>query len=98
LVLEEETTYDFLGRVTRATLPYGLSLPVMVALTMTDTGDQLQAGFSYDGQGRLQMVAYPQVPGVNPLVVRREYDTYGNLVTVRDNADGTRYWQLRGAR
>jgi RHS repeat-associated protein len=74
----------------------GLSRPAMVALTLTDTGDQLQAGFAYDGQGRLQMVAYPQVPGVNPLVVRREYDTYGNLVTVRDNADGTRYWHLQG--
>jgi RHS repeat-associated protein len=74
----------------------GLSRPAMEALTLTDTGDQVQAGFAYDGQGRLQMVAYPQVAGVNPLVVRREYDTYGNLVTVRDNADGTRYWHLQG--
>jgi RHS repeat-associated protein len=66
------------------------------ALTLTIGGETLHAGFDYDGKGRLHRVTYPQAPGVDPLTVLREYDAYGNLVAVRDNAGGTPYWQLTG--
>lgn len=81
-VSEKRYTYDALAR------------PASVALTLD--GDTLQATFGYDKLGRLGLIAYPQIPGVDPLVVRREYDEYGNLVRVQDNAGGEPYWRLDG--
>lgn len=58
--------------------------------------DVLEAQFGYDSVGRLRVVTYPQVLSVTPLVVVRDYDGYGNLVAVRDNAGGEPYWALKG--
>jgi RHS repeat-associated protein len=71
-----------------------LSRPEGVALALgTDT---FMAAFGYDAQGRLHKTTYPQTAGVDALVVLRDYDAFGNLIKVRDNAGGVPYWQLTG--
>jgi YD repeat-containing protein len=94
-------TYDTaphgVGRVASVTSPSGnvksygydpLSRPASVSLTIE--GETFTSSFGYDGLGRLSTIAYPQAEGVDPLVVRYEHDSSGNLVTVRDNATGRR--------
>jgi RHS repeat-associated protein len=78
----KQTTYDALSR------PEGIALAL--------GGETFAASFGYDGQGRLHRTTYPQASGVDPLVVLRDYDAYGNLVKVRDNTGGKPYWQLTG--
>jgi RHS repeat-associated protein len=63
-------------------------------LSLSANGELLQATFGYDAVGRLRLMTYPQFDHVDPLVVLRDYDGYGNLVKVRDNAGGNPYWQL----
>ena len=69
-----------------------LSQPSSVSLGLG--GETFTASFGYDGKGRVHEIVYPQQPGVDPLIVLRDYDVYGNLVRVRDNAGGKPYWQL----
>jgi RHS repeat-associated protein len=99
-------TYDTathgLGRVASVENPVSvkqftydsLSRPEGVALALgTDT---FAAAVGYDAQGRLHKTTYPQAAGVDPLVVLRDYDAFGNLTKVRDKAGGVPYWQLTG--
>ena len=90
-----------IGRIASVTSPSGnveaygydpWSRPASVALTVE--GETFASTFTYDGLGRLYMVAYPQTDDVAPLAVRREHDSSGNVIAVRDNASGATYWSL----
>jgi RHS repeat-associated protein len=97
---EYDTAAHGIGKLASVTNPVSvkrytydpLSRPASVALALGS--ETLQATYSYDPQGRLHLISYPQVPGVTPLVLLRDYDARGNLVAVRDNAGGKPFWQL----
>jgi RHS repeat-associated protein len=72
-----ELKYDVSGRPTSASL--------------TLDGETFATGATYDAQGRLDTLTY-QAPGVEPLVVQRDYDPYGRLRSVRDGSTGDPYW------
>jgi RHS repeat-associated protein len=61
-------------------------------------GETFLATLGYDAVSRLRTIGYPQAPGIAPLVVLRNYDPYGNLIEVRDNASvkAPPFWKLTG--
>jgi RHS repeat-associated protein len=60
-------------------------------------GETFLATFGYDALSRVRTISYPQAPGVAPLVVLRNYDPFGNLIEVRDNASSKApFWKLTG--
>ena len=96
-----DTAPHGIGRIASVTSPTGnvetygydpLSRPSSATLAVE--GETFASTFGYDGQSRLQLVAYPQADGVDPLVVRYDHDSSGNVVAVRDNATGTAYWRV----
>jgi RHS repeat-associated protein len=97
---EYDTAPHGIGKLATVTNPVSvkrytydpLSRPASVALALGS--EILQATFGYDAQSRLHVIAYPQAPGVAPLVLLRDYDARGDLISVRDNAGGKPFWQL----
>ncbi len=71
-----------------------LSQPQTHTLTLGDTGESFSSTLYYDTLGRVSHITYPSAPGVDPLEVRREYDAFGNLVAVHDDATATTFWQV----
>src|SRR6185437_15924066 len=98
-----DTAPHGIGRIAHVTSPAGhvdaytythLSQPEKHTLTFADTGESFSSTLSYDTLGRLSTVAYPSPPGVDPLTTRRQYDAFGNVVEVRDDATKASYWAV----
>jgi RHS repeat-associated protein len=98
-----DTAAHGIGKIAKVTSPAGhvdvytytsLSQPATHTLTLGDTGDTFESGQSYDALGRVSLVFYPPPVSTDEMIVRREYDAFGNLVTVRDDTTQATYWQL----
>jgi len=76
-------TYDALGRL------QGTGLEI--------DGESFATGVTYDTLGRVDVVSYPQAPGLGAFAVRRQYDAHGHLVAVRNAANSAAYWQVTSA-
>jgi YD repeat-containing protein len=75
--------YDFFGRLQTTEL-------------LLDN-EVFASNITYDAFGRPETITYPQGAGVAPFAVKRQYDTYGHLLAVRDAATNAPYWELWGA-
>ena len=98
-----DTAAHGVGKIAKVTSPAGhvdtytytpLSQPATHTLMLGDTGETFESGQSYDALGRVSLVLYPPPVSIGELVVRREYDAFGNLVAVRDDTTQAAYWQL----
>jgi len=63
-------------------------------LAIAGESDTLQAMLGYDALGRVATIAYPTPAGAPPFVVAQEYDAYGHVLAVRDDATTLAYWHL----
>jgi RHS repeat-associated protein len=72
-----------------------LSRPSTHTLALGNTAETFGSTLDYDSLGRLWHVGYPTATGVTPLVVRREYDSFGRLVALHDDSAKETFWQLQ---
>jgi RHS repeat-associated protein len=56
--------------------------------------DRLVGSFTYDNLGRVRQITYPMPAGGAPFIIDQDRDTYGHVLTVRDDTTGTHYWHL----
>ncbi|MFS8067171.1 MAG: RHS repeat domain-containing protein, partial [Byssovorax sp.] len=75
-------TYDLKGRVSSVALLLG--------------GETFTSVYQYDASSNVSTIEYPQGPGGAPFRIKNEYDSYDNLVGVRDDIDANHpyYWRL----
>jgi len=63
-----------------------------LALTVVAKGETFEAKLGYDTFGRVETITYPTPAGAPPFVVTQEYDPFGHVLKVRD--DAVDYWHL----
>jgi RHS repeat-associated protein len=91
-----------LGRIASIQSPTGVSVSqvydnmVRPSDTFLTVGsDTFKLSLAYDpSSGLPKTLTYPQPPGIAPLIVVYDRDSYGNLVGVHDQNLGTVYWSL----
>jgi RHS repeat-associated protein len=62
-----------------------------LALSVVAEGE-IKGSLGYDTFGRVETITYPTPAGAPPFVVTQEYDPYGHVLKVRD--DAVDYWRL----
>jgi RHS repeat-associated protein len=95
-----DTAPNGIGKLHKLASPDGVkeyaynSLGQLEGLTLAVTGASalLEGKLGYDPQGRVKTVTYPTPAGAAPFVVTQDYDAYGHVLKVSD--DATTFWQL----
>jgi RHS repeat-associated protein len=94
-----DTAANGIGKLHKLASPDGLkthsynNLGQLEGLSLAVSGATLEGKLSYDQFGRVETITYPTPAGAPPFVVTQEYDPYGHVLKVRD--DATTYWHLK---
>jgi RHS repeat-associated protein len=89
--------YQILGPGHGETYDYWPAHGNLKSITRTLDGTPYTFDLDYDGQGRLDVLTYPESSPSYRFKVDYDFDSFGNLVVAKDGLTGASYYQLNEA-